>query len=153
MKKIRRIVLFQLLVAVFVGLIIFPSCNEKKSQIKNCGDPAPPFIGIGLVDTNDSLLIGHLYNPDSIQLFVNNMKVNMRVDEGYMWITYTGLDIYSLKNYYLYLSYKDTDTLNLAISSHYDEYCGTSYIFNGLKYNSKTIPHVPGNILMFKIIK
>jgi hypothetical protein len=133
---------------VFAGLWIFQSCEPKPHSL--CGDPPPQYIGVALVDSNDNLLIGPVYNPDSIKLTLDNKPLEIHFDKGYIVIYYGGMDIYNLRNYLLYLNYKDTDTLNLAVSGHYDDQCGSYYYFSGLKYNSKT---VGGYHLYYKIIK
>jgi len=132
-------------------MLIFSSCNKKTMP---CGDlvPVPTLIQIGLVDKNDSILIGNKYDPDSIKLSVDEKNVTVYFYKGYMSINYYGFDIYNNKNYFLYLSNTDGDTLNLKVL-RYESECGSYYEFDGLTYNSKVISPVPYNKFVFKIIK
>jgi hypothetical protein len=134
-----------------LGLIlIFSSCSKKATP---CGDPAPTFIQIGLVDNNDSLVIGKKYDPDSIKLNVDGKNVNVYFSKGYMIINYDGYDIYNNMNYLLYLSKTDVDTLTLKVH-RYESECWSYYDeFGGLTYNSKIISPVSYNKFEFKIIK
>jgi hypothetical protein len=146
LRSIQHLTWF--LIFVLAGGILVPSCRINTVI---CGDPLPAYLEIALVDAKDSLLIGTVYNPDSIKLTLDNHPLDIQILHGYILIGYGGMEIYNLKDYLLYLNYKDTDTLNLAVSSHYDDHCGTTYRFSGLKYNSKTIS--PFNSLTYKVVK
>ena len=135
---------------ILVVMVIFSSCRKKTTP---CGDPAPTLIDIGLVDKNDSLLIGNKYNPDSIKLIVDEKNVDVYVHKGYISINYAGLYIYNNMNFFLYLSKTDVDTLNLKVH-RYESECWNYYEeFGGLTYNSKIISPVSYNEFEYKIIK
>ena len=142
----------QLLFPFILGvMMVFPSCNKK--SVPPCGDPAPTIIQIGLVDRNDSLLIGNIYDPDSINFYVGEKRVFVGFYKGYMSINYNGFDIYNNMNCFLYLSKTDVDTLTLKVL-RYDSQCWNYYNeFAGLTYNSKLISPVPYDKFVFKVIK
>ena len=150
MKKIKVDFRFRLLFIVLPGLLIFQSC---KLDNRICVDLPPDFIEVALVDSNNNLLIGSVYNPDSIKLTLDDKLLDINFDQGYLVINYAGMDIYNLKKYLLYLNYQDSDTLNLSVSGHYDDQCGSYYTFSGLKFNSRNVANVPGDNTRFKIIK
>jgi len=141
---------FHHLIPILLSVTLALSSCSKKAE--PCGDPSSASIQIDLVDKNDSLLIGKKYDPDSIKMNVEGKNVSIYIYEGHMEIDYSGFDIYNNRNYFLYLSKTDTDTLNLKVLS-YENKCWSSYGFSGLTYNSKVISPVSYNKFLFKIIK
>jgi hypothetical protein len=136
---------------MLVIMVVFQSCKDKTNS--NCGDPVPTVIQIGLVDANDSLLIGGTYNPDSIHLMVQDSNINISIDKGWMSLYYDGLEIYNNVNFLLYLSTEDVDTLTFKVTKYPSDCFVFSYEFGGMTYNSKTISHEANNTYVYKIIK
>jgi hypothetical protein len=150
-KIFNRNYKFRQLLPLILGLIsIFSSCSKKTSP---CGDPAPTIIQIGLVDRNDSLLIGKMYDPDSIKFCVGEKRIFVGFYKGYMSINYNGFEVYNNMNCFLYLSKTDVDTLTFKVL-RYDSECWNYYNeFDGLTYNSKLISPLSVDKSVFKIIK
>jgi len=150
--KFTKYFKLQLLFPFILGvMMVFPSCNKR--SVPPCGDPAPTIIQIALVDRNDSLLIGNIYDPDSIKLFVGEKRVFVGFYKGYMSINYNGFDIYNKMNYFLYLSKTEEDTLTLKVNRYESECWGYYDEFDGLTYNSKLISPIPYDKFVFKVIK
>ena len=150
MNKLNGIPKLILLGVLISSVFILASCRDSYVI---CGDPPYYQIQLTLVDQNDSLLIGSKYNKDSIRLTVDTDHLVTYIQKGILMIDFAGFEKYNAKDYLLYLSKEDTDTLNMDVDVHYGP-CGDPYwVFKVLKYNSKTITPVPGDNKLFKIIK
>lgn len=147
MKKISAIN-FPILLISFLPLL--DSCHKGEN---NCGDPPGSFIQIILVDKNDSLLVGRKFDPDSVNLSVNNKLIMLSIYRGIITFNYNLGEQYNKDNYLLFLSKFDTDTINLTVNHYYNGNCWDYYKFNNFKYNFVNIASVPYNDHCFKIIK
>jgi hypothetical protein len=143
--KPTKILLFNF--SFLLSTLIFESCS-KKEPCKN----GPDGIFITLVDKNNNVLIGTVYSTDSVKFIRETEKQMVTIENGTItYLFYPWEDILN-SNYYLYLTYKDTDTLKFKYYSFETE-CGTSYGCNGLIYNSNDISPAPYTNNVFKILK
>lgn len=130
-------------------LIISLSCSKKDPCSDRLG---PDSITIQLVDENGNLLLGTKYPTDSVKFIINTQVSVFRPYNGSITYLYYPGDVTINFTYYLYLSYKDTDTLYFT-HYKYETKCGSVYECNGLQYNSMNISSDPNISSYFKIIK
>lgn len=123
------------------------SCNKKSPD---CGDPAPSYCKIILVDKNDNLLVGAKYPENTIKLIIENQTIPLIFDNQAIIFDFYKLRTYNNKDFALKLDENEIDTLNLYIRTYTNE-CWTSEILDTLKYNKLTIAPLSGNT--YKIIK
>jgi hypothetical protein len=146
MKHVQRPWIF-LLPALFLLL----SCHPWNVD-PPCGDPMPNFIELSLVDSSDSLLVGKIYDPDSIRMSVNNEQADLYLQHGVIIINYAGFQQYSTGNFILYLSKEDQDTLNFNIHQVHTKDCGSYLTLELFQYNQKYIYPKDGHY-SYRVVK
>jgi len=151
-QLLKKIPLTLMTIYMCLGLLFLTSCDKNKNKSDDCnGDPKANYFVLTLVDKNDSLLIGQKYNADSIRLYLNDSTMHIYVECGVIFLNYTLWQKFNNKNYILYLSHSDQDTLNFLVKN-VNTPCGTILNVDTIYYNNKAI--APSNgILNFKIIK
>jgi hypothetical protein len=147
MKEKIRTFLNLSMVVVFLFIL---SCYQPE-----CSDPRQAKILLTLTDSNDSVLIGKKYDPDSIRLSINNSRLYIYITKGVIVLNYYDWIKYNPEDYILYLSKEDQDTMNLSIRTEFYEECGGYNYIDSLLYNHKLIypvytPKKPPN---YKVIK
>ena len=134
----KRITFLRDIGIMIIFLFLAFSCKHNKEQ-PECGDPAPTLCNVVLVDKNDSILIGKKYSQDSVNLTLNDKKLNFYIYNGIITINFDTLQSHSGDNYILYLNFTDQDTLNLFVRTVNTTDCGSFRTLDSLDYNGKHI--------------
>ena len=136
----------KILIGLALSIVIF-ACSERSSD---CGDPVSANCELVLMDSLNNFLVGTKYNPDSIQLHVNSLKIPLHFYNGVINFNFSGLDSLNTFNYVLTLNKSEHDTLNIKISQHVSP-CWKSYSIDTISYNHRILVNV--SINRYEIIK
>ncbi len=126
---------------------VMMACTEKSPD---CGDPAPTNCELVLKDAQNHLLVGSIYDRDSIGLSVGGHQIPLDFDSGIIIFNFVGLDSLNSLDYILTLNNEDSDTMNLKIRKYINP-CWTGYLLDSLSYNKTIMANITAN--RFEITK
>ena len=135
-----------LLCVLFLSVIMI-ACSEKSPD---CGDPGSSNCELVLKDAQNNLLVGTIYNQDSIRMQVGNQQIPLHFDNGIIIFNFAGFDSLNSSDYILKLNNENFDTLNLKIRKYVNP-CWTSYLLDSLSYNNQVLDKITMN--RYEIVK
>ena len=141
MLKSKQILTGLLLSLIF--FLLFLSCIEENKECQ----PKLYKCLIRLINQDGESVIGtnKIYSPDTVKMIINDRIWTADIDSNGIYWDYSGLDYLNTTNYYLYLNFQETDTLNFKIGSTPGE-CFNTYRIDTFYYNFQIIePNIPIN--------
>ena len=142
MKKYFSAIIITICISVFISCV-------KKSKHQDCGDPAPFYCMLSLVDADNNYLLGKKYFEDSIKLSVDQSTIELYFSDSIIYFYYEGLEKYNESDYMFELNSEEIDTLNLTVRDYITE-CWEGSALEGFRLNREEILPTGSNNYMIE---